>query len=104
MFADSGDGEKEKDTSFIIGVGVGVGGVVVAVAVLVIIIGMAVVIKKTCKPIKEAHVYDYVTYQPPAQPEQLQVEKNIAYESIHPQVTVNTPQVQPNTAYAAVLH
>ena len=87
------------------GVGVGVGGVVVAVAVLVIII---VVIRKAHKQAKEAPFYDYVTsHQSPALPERIQLEENIAYQSTHPQpykAPVSSPQVQPNTAYAAITH
>lgn len=100
----------EKDSSLAIGVSV-IGIVVVVVVVeLVIIIGMTVVIRKTCKvtkeskPSKEVLVYDYVTYQPPAAPEQIQLEENIAYKTTHPQVEVSAPNVQPNIAYGAVLH
>ena len=107
VFVNGGD-EEEKDISLAIGVGVGVSGGVVAVAVLVIIIGMAVVIRKAHKQTKEASFYDYVTsHQSPALPERIQLEENIASESTHPQpykVPVSSPQVQPNTAYAAITH
>jgi len=111
VFVNGGD-EEEKDTSQLaIGVGVGVGGAVVAVAVLVIIIiiiGMAVVIRKAHKQTKEAPFYDYVaSHQSPPLPERIKLEENIAYESTHPQpceVPVTSPQVQPNTAYAAITH
>ena len=109
VFVNGGDGEEEDISLAIgVGVGVGVGGVVVAVAVLVIIVGMAVVIRKTHKQTKEAPFYDYVTsHQSPALPERIKLEENIAYESTHPQpyeVPVTAPQVQPNTAYAAITH